>query len=167
MTKFGGLPNVVSAVPEITSFQLNKDHDFIVLGCDGIYDQLSDKDVVNSVWMTFDESVKAKTLHSQCGLGVDMIIKTSMIRKSLDNVTCLIIAFDNFEKAFNENNQNETFEKEFCARKYNSDNLCKVDNNPKMIFDDYRISSPGNLTKNEREEVLNKISNSEIKSLKL
>ena len=33
LPKYGGIKNVISAVPEIVSFQLKDDHDFIVLAC--------------------------------------------------------------------------------------------------------------------------------------
>lgn len=33
LKRFGGMLNVVSAVPEITTFKLNDDQDFILLGC--------------------------------------------------------------------------------------------------------------------------------------
>ncbi len=41
-----------------------------------------------------------KTLHLQCGKAVDMVIKSSLIRKSLDNVTCLMVTFKNFETCY-------------------------------------------------------------------
>jgi len=51
-----------------------------------------------------------KNIHSQCGKAVDMVIKSSLVRKSLDNVTCLMIAFNNFENCYNllayDNNMN-------------------------------------------------------------
>lgn len=31
--KYGGMPNVISAVPEIMTFKIEDDHDFILLGC--------------------------------------------------------------------------------------------------------------------------------------
>ena len=99
MTKFGGLPNVVIAIPEIMSFSIDSDCDFLVIGCDGIYDQMSNKDVVECIWMPFKDN-KAKNIHAQCSLGVDMVIKTSLARNVLDNVTCVMIAFENFEKIF-------------------------------------------------------------------
>jgi hypothetical protein len=34
-----------------------------------------------------------------CGMGVEYIIKNSLLRKSLDNVTVVLIAFDNFKHA--------------------------------------------------------------------
>jgi serine/threonine protein phosphatase PrpC len=99
--KFGGMPNVITAVPDIISFRIDDSIDFIILGCDGIFDQLSDKDIANCVWMTMKESNRAKNLHLQCSMAVDMVIKTSLTRKTLDNVTCVLIAFENMEKMFN------------------------------------------------------------------
>ena len=48
----GGNPNVVKALPDIRSFQISKQHDFIVLASDGIYDKLTDEDVGKAVWLT-------------------------------------------------------------------------------------------------------------------
>jgi len=36
----------VIPTPEIKSFKITKDHDFIVLACDGIFDKLSNNDAV-------------------------------------------------------------------------------------------------------------------------
>ena len=44
ITNKGGNPNVVISKPEIRSFKLDKGHDFVILGCDGIFDKLSDRD---------------------------------------------------------------------------------------------------------------------------
>ena len=44
LSKYGGNPNVVVATPEIKSFTITKDHDFVVLACDGIFDKLSNQD---------------------------------------------------------------------------------------------------------------------------
>lgn len=41
IAKRGGNPNVVIAEPEIKSFRITDEHDFIVLASDGIYDKLS------------------------------------------------------------------------------------------------------------------------------
>lgn len=43
----GGNPNVVVATPEIRSFKLDNTHDFIILGCDGIFDKLGDQECVD------------------------------------------------------------------------------------------------------------------------
>jgi len=46
----GGNPNVVISIPEIKSFKITRDHDFIVLGSDGIFDKLSNRDTIQCVW---------------------------------------------------------------------------------------------------------------------
>lgn len=44
--KYGGKPGVVIAQPEIASFNLEEDmQDFIILGCDGIFDRLNNLQV--------------------------------------------------------------------------------------------------------------------------
>jgi protein phosphatase 2C family protein 2/3 len=50
----GGHPNVVQAVPEIKTFKISNNHDFVILASDGIYDKLSDQDIGKCVWMTCD-----------------------------------------------------------------------------------------------------------------
>ena len=44
ITNKGGNPNVVVCTPEIRSFKLDKGHDFVILGCDGIFDKLTDRE---------------------------------------------------------------------------------------------------------------------------
>jgi protein phosphatase 2C family protein 2/3 len=46
LTKFGGNPNVVIPFPEIKSFRITKEHDFIVLASDGIYDKFNNRDCI-------------------------------------------------------------------------------------------------------------------------
>ena len=88
--KFGGLPGVIIAEPEIFSYDLNKeDIDFFIIGCDGIFDQMTSKEVVDCVWMVFKN--EEGTIHDKCGKAVDLILKTAMIRKSFDNVTCVLV----------------------------------------------------------------------------
>jgi len=47
--EMGGNPKVLIATPEIKSFKIKKDYDFIALGCDGIFDKLSSKEVIKHV----------------------------------------------------------------------------------------------------------------------
>lgn len=44
--KLKGNPKVVVATPDIKSFRIQSEHDFIVLGCDGIFDKLSNQDTI-------------------------------------------------------------------------------------------------------------------------
>lgn len=103
VARFGGNPNVVIAAPEITSFKIsNLEHDYIVLGCDGIYDKLSNEDVVRCVWNSVSDNRQLKVannVHKQCGMGVEYVLKNSLLRRTLDNVTVVMVAFSNFKKA--------------------------------------------------------------------
>ena len=54
-----------------------------------------------------------------CGMGVEYIIKNSLLRRSLDNVTVVLIAFTNFKHAvFGRGvNEHESVEREEQAPK--------------------------------------------------
>jgi len=45
LEKFGGKPNCVVSTPEITVFPLNEDVDWILLGSDGVFDKMENKDI--------------------------------------------------------------------------------------------------------------------------
>ena len=99
LEKYGGNPNVVIPKPDIFTYDLNKDDiDFFILGCDGIFDQLSSEEVINCAWMVYNNKdnilvSQCKDIHKQSGLIADLIMKSALARKSLDNVTCLFISF--------------------------------------------------------------------------
>mmetsp|Transcript_7576 Transcript_7576/g.7119 ORF Transcript_7576/g.7119 Transcript_7576/m.7119 type:complete len:116 (-) Transcript_7576:358-705(-) len=44
--KLGGNPNVVISQPEIKAFRVTGSHDFIVMGSDGIFDKISNRETV-------------------------------------------------------------------------------------------------------------------------
>ena len=98
IVKFGGNPNVIICEPEIFFYDLKKENiDFLILGCDGIFDQMSNKEVLDCAWMVIKEKEnilikESKNIHNHSGLIVDLILKSSLARKSFDNVTCLFVA---------------------------------------------------------------------------
>jgi len=109
--KFGGNPNVIIPDPEIFFYDLNRnDIDFFILGCDGIYDQISSNEVLECAWMVLNEKEnlivkQCKDIHNQSGLIVDLIMKSALARKSFDNVTCLFVALKELGMNFNEQNE--------------------------------------------------------------
>jgi len=48
--ELGGNPDVIIAEPEIKSFKISSEHDFIVMASDGIFDKLSNQDAIQCVW---------------------------------------------------------------------------------------------------------------------
>ena len=103
--QFGGNPQVIIPLPDVFSFDLEKiDIDFIVLGCDGIYDQLSNEEILDSGWEIFPKDDIGKDINEKCGILVDFILKASMARKSFDNVTCVVISLKDEKEMKNDMN---------------------------------------------------------------
>ena len=48
--KYLGNPDVLIGDPEIKQFHFDQSHDFILLGCDGIFDKLTNEEVVDLAW---------------------------------------------------------------------------------------------------------------------
>ena len=101
---FGGNPNVIISKPEIFVLDVVKDNiDFIIMGCDGIFDQLSDKDVCDCAWMILNK-FKNDNIHVNSSKIVEFIMKCAMGRKSFDNVTCLFLNFKEYNNIIINNN---------------------------------------------------------------
>ena len=51
LEKLDGNVRVVVADPDVTAFRIDRNkHDFIVIGCDGIFDKLENRDCNHLVW---------------------------------------------------------------------------------------------------------------------
>lgn len=68
------------------------------MGSDGIFDALSNEEVVETVWETVKEHRTKKDVHEICSLAVDNIIKHAISKETLDNVSVIILAFESFAK---------------------------------------------------------------------
>ena len=104
----GGKLGVIISTPEIYKIKLDEtEHDFILMGSDGIYDKLDNEDLIKGIWSTLDykESL-GNNVNEQGGICADMAIKMAMNNRSKDNVSAIIIGFNNFEKKFNERKEN-------------------------------------------------------------
>ena len=97
--KFGGNRNVVVALPDITEIELNEEFNLIVLGCDGIFDVLSNEEILECIKIVLKEK-NIKEINDEvniselCGDFADMIIKSSLAKDSFDNVSCVVIAIN-------------------------------------------------------------------------
>ena len=100
LAEFGGNDKVVIHTPEITKFQIDSTCDFLLLASDGIFDKIpNNEECVGCVWDTY-KSHKKETLHEQLGLGVDAVMKTAALRRSLDNITVLIVGLEGMASLF-------------------------------------------------------------------
>ena len=69
---------------------------FIILG-DGIFDSLRNDEIFKKIWGYKKKGQVHDDIRQLCGKITDGIIKYSMQKKSLDNVSVIFIAFKNFE----------------------------------------------------------------------
>lgn len=97
---YNGNPNILISTPEIKIFDINPNIEWIILGCDGIYDNLSNEEIKTCIDFCFENDLLTKDIHSQTGISVDMILKSSLKRKSMDNITCVMLTFEGFERKF-------------------------------------------------------------------
>ena len=193
--KFGGNPNVIIWEPDIFIYDLNKnDIDFFIMGCDGIFDQMSNQEVMECAWMilnnetnnnkenesgnnneeSFEYNFENVNIHEKCGLIVDFIIKSSMVRKSFDNVTCLMIAFNDFtSKEKDEKKLNSISTEEYLKNIYRLNNsvnnqvnqpnrkahkiINNMDNQRKAENDNHAYNS--GIISNPHNKNINKINN--------
>ena len=70
----------------------------MIIGCDGIFDKLTNKEVIKSIWSNNSNNIKSKFLniHEVCGKNIENILNLSMKRKSYDNLTAVFIAFKSY-----------------------------------------------------------------------
>ena len=104
----GGKEGVVVSTPEIVKFRIDEKYDFLLLGCDGIFDRTENGEIVKEIWSTLDDKNSIEeTIHEQSGKSVDNVIKLALKQRSTDNLSAIIICFNSFEKAFiNRKNDN-------------------------------------------------------------
>lgn len=88
---------IVIPDPEVRSFRLTEEFDFIVMASDGIFDKMSDREVVETVWRSF---------RKRCGIqekmqgAVEDVMRTAFMRHTEDNVSVIVIAFKGLKEIF-------------------------------------------------------------------
>ena len=48
--RYGGNPMCVIATPDIKCFKIRNNYDFIILGCDGVFEKLDNTHVIKGSW---------------------------------------------------------------------------------------------------------------------
>lgn len=92
--------------PEITIFNYSDDIDYALLGCDGIFDVLTNEEVNEIIWETvrYHKDKLGKKRMGKKGNDnlaiclndcVNNLLMRSLIQNSEDNVTVILVAFKN------------------------------------------------------------------------
>lgn len=96
--KFGGNKTAIIALPDINEMELNNEYNFIVMGCDGIFDVLKNEELLECIQIVIKEKkikdFKDVDMHKLCGDFASMIIKSALAKDSFDNVSCIVIAIN-------------------------------------------------------------------------
>ena len=74
------------------------------MGCDGIFDRLDNDKIFKKIWEYKKQGKVINDIHTFCAQITDAIIKYSMEKDSVDNVSVVFVAFKNFEKLMKEPN---------------------------------------------------------------
>ena len=98
--EYGGLPGNIISIPEIFVYDYSPENDFTIMGCDGIFDDLSNEEIINSAWYIFKNKIKERKydinlLSKDC---CDMIIKYAMELLTTDNLSCIVIGLEGIQK---------------------------------------------------------------------
>ena len=101
--KYGGKKGVIIPMPDIYEIELNNEFDFMVIGCDGIFDVLTNEELFE-IWNIALNEYKNNIIaienndeidiHYLCGKFAEFIIKSALAKNSFDNVSCIVVAFN-------------------------------------------------------------------------
>ena len=94
--KYGGLDGVLIVEPEI--FRLSSDTtDFVVMGSDGLYEQLSNEEISTFIWQKLTALKEAGIqLNQQISNQItEELILFGMESQSMDNISAVILFFKN------------------------------------------------------------------------
>jgi protein phosphatase PTC2/3 len=97
VSELGGLPNAIIAVPDVKVFKIHSDADFILLASDGMFDKFENTEVVESFRKAVEMSGEEE-IENKLSKGVESVMIEAMIKNSMDNITLVAIAFENFTK---------------------------------------------------------------------
>lgn len=93
LTEFGGNPMCVIPIPELTSFTIGKNDDFMVMACDGVFDVLTNEEVNAAIWDVLAKGGKNDKLEDLAELATDKVIQLAIQKESTDNLTVVIVFF--------------------------------------------------------------------------
>ena len=98
--EFGALKGNIIHTPEVFVYDYSPSYDFMVMGCDGIFDDLSNEEIIGAAWHVFKNKAKEKNydLNLLTEDSCDMIIKYAMDVMTSDNLSCIVIGMEGVQK---------------------------------------------------------------------
>lgn len=101
MNQKGDTVSPIISVPDIFCFEYKQEMDYIFLGSDGIYESITNKNLVLTVYNTLKKCIAKARSYSQMLEKVIYNINKLIIAKGIkDNLTSLFLPFDNFKRIY-------------------------------------------------------------------
>ena len=94
----------MSPAPSVNILRIDDKSDFLLMGCDGIFDRLDNDKIFKKIWEYKKPGKIINDIHTFCAQITDGVIKYSMEKDSVDNVSVVFVAFKNFEKKMKDPN---------------------------------------------------------------
>jgi serine/threonine protein phosphatase PrpC len=105
LPQFGGKPGVVIGIPDIISFRLEDDTDFILLGSYSIFEKLNNRDLVIIVLETFIFCIENdKLFYDFLSEVVKNIMKEAIDKGVKSNMSCIFICLTNLHTQYIQKN---------------------------------------------------------------
>lgn len=88
--RYGGNAKVVIVQPEIKSFSITPEVDFLMIATDSLFEKISYREALEIVWKNFNEH---KELSSQLSQGIEELALESRRRQITENITIILVSF--------------------------------------------------------------------------
>ena len=90
--RYGGNPKVVIVDPEIKSFSITPEIDFLMIATDSLFEKISYREALDVVWRSVNEH-KNQELSVQIAAGIEELTAETRKRQVQDNITIILIVF--------------------------------------------------------------------------
>lgn len=94
--RLGGKKGVVIATPQIHTFEITDELDFVIIGSDGIFDQMDNQEVVQMSWNGIEaalDNIHVESLDELCYWAVEEIMSQSLLKGTQDNISTILACF--------------------------------------------------------------------------
>ncbi|OMJ68819.1 hypothetical protein SteCoe_33613 [Stentor coeruleus] len=96
-SRIGGNPNVIIVEPDIKSFKVNQDFDFLLLGTDSFFEFVSNREAVDLIWASVNE-LKGEDFGTLLNGAMEDLMNDLNRRRQKKNANAMIIAFKNLRE---------------------------------------------------------------------
>ena len=83
---------MITATPETKYFDISESFDFLLIGCDGVYDKMKNKEITNTMRKLIREN-EYKDAYDLCGFTVKQVVNVCLRKECTDNLMLIMICF--------------------------------------------------------------------------